>query len=1026
MNTPRVAAGRVRTNLLITAILAGVGVLPAFGAPQEPLPAPAQASAPPSADIPGIRPLGSISSYQGLPVREIEFRGVTADATVLGHLRELVQQKPNEPLDRQKISQSIRALYASGRFADLQVEAARTPQNQVALVFVAQENLFVGAVTAEGAPKHPTANQLIDSSKLQLGELYAREKVDRALKLMKTVLAEDGYYQPVITVEESPHPEAQRIDLNFKVQPGEPARIGQVTVQGDAGYDVNEIIRIAKMAPGHTVTAARLTKALQRLRKRYSNNNRLEAQISVLDRQYHPDSNTLDYVFKIERGPTVDIDVAGADISKGKLRKYVPVYEEHAVDEDLLNEGARNLRDYLQTQGYFHVEVDFREQLDPKAGHMHVVYQVERGDKHDLVGVIVDGNSSFPTTMIRERMAIEPQGWLLSHGRYSEEMLAQDLENIRNLYRTNGFEQVEVTSEVRDDYRGRKGEMAVFVHIKEGPRTLVSTLKIEGDEHVPESDLRPLLTVIEGQPYSESNVAQDRDTILNYYFNQGFSGATMQVATRPVPSEPTRMDVTYTLQEGPQAFVDDIQLLGLKYTRPGIVRRQFQIHDKDALSQGGMLDTQRRLYDLGVFNEVKMGVQNPEGQARYKDLLFQFQEAKRWTFDYGLGVEIQSNSLGSRTNPQGETGASPRVIFDVNRINFGGRAHTLSLKSQVGRLQQRGLISYDAPRFLTKPNLRLTLSAFYDNSVDVLTFTSERMEGSLQIEQVATRNNMGNPVSTLLYRFSYRRVRATDLVVSPDQIPLFSKPVRVGMPGLTYLRDHRDDPIDTHNGNLTTFDAGVASGVFGSEAAFGRVLAQNATYHPFRKKKWVFARSTRVGLAEPFGSTTVLPLPERFFAGGGNSLRGFAINQAGPRDLTTGLPLGGNALFQNNLELRTPAVTLPLVEKYLSFIFFHDAGNVFSSPTDMFHSLLRWSQKSPEACKAESTASLCTFSYISHSVGGGIRYRTPIGPVRLDLGYNLNPPTFPVFVTDPTTKVTTFHSETLKRFNFYFSIGQTF
>ncbi len=1001
--------------------------LPAVALSQEAqAPQPPQATAPLDV-IPAVPSLNTAASYQGLPVRKIEFSGVTGDETVRAALYDLVQNNLHQPLDRHRVSQSLRALYATGLFSDLQVEVQRGPQNQVSLVFVAQENLFIGALTAEGAPKRPTANQLIDSSKLQLGALYTREKVQRAVKLMQAVLMENGYYRAAITVEARPHSELQRMDLNFKVAPGEPASVGSIKLSGNPGLSESEIISISKLAPGKTVTAERVTKGLQRLRKRYSKDNRLEAQIS-LERQYHADSNTLDYLLKIERGPTVDIKVAGADISKGKLKKYVPVYEEHAVDDDLLNEGRRNIRDYLQTQGYFDVEVNFRKDLDPAHDHTSVVYPVEKGEKHQLVRILFDGNQYFREADLREHMTIEPQGWLLSHGRFSEEWLAQDVENIKNLYRDNGFEQVDVSSEVQHGYGGKHADMAVSIHINEGPQTLVSSLKLEGNEYVSENELRPLLRINPNQPYSDNDVIQDRDSILTYYFNAGFPNATMRTSTQQVSQHPPRMNVTYTLQEGPQVFVDEVQLLGLHYTRPGVVRRQFRIHPKDALSQAGMLDTQRRLYDLGVFNEAKMGVQNPDGLARYKDLLFQFQEARRWTFDYGLGLEIQSNSIGSSTTPQGKTGASPRVTFAVSRINFGGRAHTLTLKSQVGRLQQLGLISYDAPRFLAKPNLRLTLSTFYDNSVDVLTFTSERMEAAIQLEQ-----KLGpipeRATNTLLYRFAYRRVRATDLVVSPNQIPLFSRPVRVGIPSFSYIRDRRDNPIETLNGNYTTLDAGVASGVFGSQAAFGRVLAQNATYHPFRKKRdraWVLARNTRIGLAEPFGTTISLPLPERFFAGGGNSLRGFGINQAGPRDLTTGQPLGGNAVFQNNLELRTPPISLPLLEKYLSLIFFHDAGNVFDNPTNMLHNLLRWSQKNPEACKSESTASQCTFSYISHSLGAGVRYRTPIGPVRFDLGYNLNPPSFPVFVTDPTTNVTTFHTETLKHFNFYFSIGQTF
>src|SRR6201999_4078966 len=115
--------------------------------------------------------------------------------------------------------------------------------------------------------------------------------------------------------------------------------------------------------------------------------NRLESQIAVADRSYHEDSNTLDYKFRIERGPTVQVTQEGAGISNGKLKKLVPIYEENAVDTDLLNEGRRNIRDYLQTQGYFDAKVNFSEDYTQQRDHLNVIYDVDRGEKHEVVKV---------------------------------------------------------------------------------------------------------------------------------------------------------------------------------------------------------------------------------------------------------------------------------------------------------------------------------------------------------------------------------------------------------------------------------------------------------------------------------------------------------------------------------------------------------------------------------------------------------------------------------------------------------------
>jgi outer membrane protein assembly factor BamA len=360
-------------------------------------------------------------------------------------------------------------------------------------------------------------------------------------------------------------------------------------------------------------------------------------------------------------------------------------------------------------------------------------------------------------------------------------------------------------------------------------------------------------------------------------------------------------------------------------------------------------------------------------------------------------LEIGSGlNTGQGGSPQGATGVSPRVILETSRINFRGRDQALIFKSHFGNLEKRAALSFDQPRWFDLPNWRMTVTALYDNTRDVNTFTSDRLEGSIQLTQRATK------ATQLLYRFAYRRIKVDPNSFpsgfSPDLIPIYSQPVRVGMPSLTYLRDTRDDPVNSTKGTYTTFDIGAASKYFGSEADFGRLLGQNATYYKLRKG-WVFARSLRIGVEAPYGTLGFIPLPERYFVGGSTSHRGFAINQAGPRDPYSGAPLGGNAMFVNNIELRLPPAPLPLVGANLSFVLFHDIGNAFDTANEMWKNLLRFNQRNRQGCRNVSATATCDFSYMSQAVGTGVRYRTPIGAP---------------------------YSEQVRHFNFFFSIGQTF
>jgi outer membrane protein assembly factor BamA len=448
---------------------------------------------------------------------------------------------------------------------------------------------------------------------------------------------------------------------------------------------------------------------------------------------------------------------------------------------------------------------------------------------------------------------------------------------------------------------------------------------------------------------------------------------------------------------------------------------------------------------------VDTAIQNPDGTESRKNVLVTTQEADRYTFDYGVGFEFQTGQPTYGVNqPLGQTGVSPMVSLGVSRINVGGRHQTITMKGALGRLQQKALISYNIPNLLNLENFRFTATALYDNTVDVSTFTSKRLEGTVQIAQVLKRDLIsGRDLTTFAYRFSYRRVEASNIEVTSNLIPLLSQPTQVGTPNFLYIRNRRDNDLESTRGSYTTVEGGVAASYFGSAADFSRFLTKNSTYHTFFRnrstgKGFVFARSTSVGIENPFGKTvlldpaqsappgaTLIPLPERFYSGGGNSNRGFGLNQAGPRDPFTGYPVGGSALFLNSVEMRFPNVMVPFLQDNIGFTLFEDMGNVFARPQEMLPSLGRFHQPYPDACMHETTHLKCDYNYASHAVGLGVRYQTPIGPLRFDFGYNLNPPYFPSYTNITTNKVTgqqvgQFGYKRAGHLNFSFSVGQSF
>ncbi|MGH9557769.1 MAG: BamA/TamA family outer membrane protein, partial [Bryobacteraceae bacterium] len=305
--------------------------------------------------------------------------------------------------------------------------------------------------------------------------------------------------------------------------------------------------------------------------------------------------------------------------------------------------------------------------------------------------------------------------------------------------------------------------------------------------------------------------------------------------------------------------------------------------------------------------------------------------------------------------------------------------------------------------FAGNENLTLTLSGLFDNSRDIRTFAARRYEGSVQLAERLSRAN------SVQYRLSFRRVTITDLVISPELIPLLSQPERVGMASTTFIQDRRDDPINSHRGIYNTIDAGVALRQLGSKTEFTRLLMRNSTYHPIGRDV-VIARTFQFGWIQPFNSAANIPLAERFFSGGATSNRAFPENQAGPRDLETGFPLGGSALLMSSTELR-----FPLFGDNVGGVLFHDMGNVYSSVQNISFAFDQRNRQD--------------FDYMVQAIGFGIRYRTPIGPVRVDFSLSPNPPRFYGFQGTFDQLLAgqgTLTNQRINAFQFHFSLGQTF
>jgi outer membrane protein insertion porin family len=884
----------------------------------------------------------------------------------------------------------------------------------------------------------PNLGQIVSAANLSLGAPFQDEDITRASTRIGRLLTTNGLYEAQVAPEIERTDHAQQVFITFRVKPGKRAKYDTPVIHGETKLSDNAILRatgwrVPLIHWWRHVTDSRTRSGVQGIHAKYQKQDRLKARVELQKLDYDAAHRRVHPELDINAGPKIRVKAVEAKVSKRVMKRYVPVYQEGAVDNDLLVEGARNLRDYFQSKGYYDVDVDFR--IRPLQNDEETIeYVIAQGQRYRLAHLAIIGNNYFREEDLRERMFMQPASLLMRRGRYSEAFRKKDEENIANLYKANGFRDVKVTSIVDRNYGGKAGQVGVTVQVIEGPQWLVDTLTFNGIQQGDRQYLESNLASLVGQPFSEVNMAADRGLVLTWYYSHGYPKADF-VATWQPSGAPNHVNIVYTVKEGDRQYVREVITTGLQTTRESVVDKRITLSPGDPLSPIQQREIQKSFYDMGVFARADTAIENPDGDTNYKYVLYNFEEANRYTLALGVGAQVARFGVPSSTSlnaPGGTTGFSPEFSLNVSRLNFRGLGHTVSLRGVYSRLQKRSSISYLAPRFQDVDGRNLTVSLLYDDSLNVRTFASRREEASVQVSQRVSKS------ITVLGRAAYRRVSVSKVIIPVLLIPELVQPVRIGILSADLAQDRRDDAGDPHRGIYNTANIGLSTRYFGSQRSFMRALLRNATYYRITRNI-VFARQTQLGIIKPFSAPAGLtaresvPLPERFFGGGAESLRAFPYNQAGPRDTgqplipggpasqPTGFPLGGNALLFNNLELR-----FPLIGANIQGVLFHDMGNVYSTLSNVS---FRVHQRN-----------LTDFDYMAHAVGFGIRYRTPVGPIRGDLAYSINPPSFIGFSgtaqellqcdpNRPPSQLPSFcqpSRQSVSHFQFFFSIGQTF
>jgi outer membrane protein assembly complex protein YaeT len=792
-----------------------------------------------------------------------------------------------------------------------------------------------------------------------------------------------GYFSVEIRPAVVDRPDPARSRLVIDIASGPRSRIGSLHVNA-SGLAEPEVLARLDLRPGEPWDVPALERRARRFVESLREEGHYESSITwSVDRR--ADAPVVDVTIDASAGPLVELVFDSPLVSERRLREFVPVAREGAVDEDLLEDAKRRIEQWLHEEGYARATVDYeRTALQDR---LRLTFRVRRGPLYEVDRVEIDGAAE---SRLHELAALLP----LQPGQpFSEEALAVSVATLTRMYQARGFGSVRVQSNanlpagqaVPDE--GSPGRVRPRLVVVEGPQTLIGRVIINGST-APEGELRALMGLKPGAPFYAPQLLADRNALSAYYVNRGYRQASVDVIPRP-STQGEGLDIVYEITEGPQFLVGHVLIAGNTRTDTSTIARELALTPGEPLGTQDLADARRRLNALGLFRRVELSELSQPGR-RTTDLTVTVEEAPATTIGYGAGLEGGRRLVRSESSDVAveKLEVSPRGFFEIGRRNLWGKNRSVNLFTRFS-FRDRGGTESDA----TEDD-----SAFYEFRVvgtyreprvfgteadaQVNGFVEQGVRSSFNFARQAVNAEMARPVGsrmTLVGRYSFGKTRLFDQRLVEEEKPIIDRlypQVRLSTLSTVVVQDTRSDPLDPRSGHVLSVQGDLSAPAIGSEVGFVKSFAQGFFYRRVPGAgDLIFAGGARLGLATGFGvevqadaepvedAIRDLPASERFYAGGSTTVRGYALDRLGD-DATIdsdGFPQGGNALVILNAELRFP------VWRSFGGVAFLDAGNVFARTADL------------------------DLSRIKGSAGAGLRYRSPIGPVRLDVGLKFDP-----------------------------------
>lgn len=875
-------------------------------------------------------------------------------------VKALMQTVAGQPLVFAALDADVRRLYLTLPVENVLVYAEEVSAG-VALRLVLLPKKTVRDIRFVG--NHSLDDQeLLSVLDLKEGTEYQEDLVAKALVTIKRRYETEGFFG-VHTATETRMASDRAVDILVRVREGPQARVGRITLVGAQQPWISDAF---ELRTGRLYSKQALANARDSLIEELAKRGYLEHKVSEPAVTYNAATNRVGIALSVDPGPRIDFRFVGNHFfSTRDLRDMLGLEDLRHLPLGGSEEFVRNIVEHYQRYGFFfaHVTVERQEASDGSA--RTYWFRVHEGEQRFIREVAFEGNLSIPHDRLYAAQAVRVRGPLSflvapQRGTFPLSLQTVNDEAILQEYRKEGFLSAQIL--VRE-IQPRDDGLRLVYRISEGPRTRVEALEFTGNQRFDAYQLARELGVTRGTPFDPRAVDQGVERIRALYREEGYLDANVEA--KPTLSHDNRLArLNISVREGPRYRVGQIFLQGNTRTSDSVLRRNLILQTGDVINPNVLLDAQRKLYSLGIFGAVAVDVVSKDPQAQVANVLVRVQERRNGSVDFGIGVGTAE-------------GAS--LTAEVGHRNLWGTARSLRLLGEVsyrfeGFDQFRNPNEYQVEMAYREPWL---LRSDWAGRVITSTQRSRREKTyNFTINRVLVG---GDRELGAHWRIVPQYVWEKDTFFPKNpafecnpfcELPNINLPR--GAASRTYyiagvenffVADYRDDRFSPRSGWLATGRVFYAQPKVGADFHFLRLDGMYGQ-HWSLGDGWGVSLGARVGNIWLLPPTTRLIKTQKYVLGGVNSVRGFGLDRifvpAGPESEIPSGEDGGLIMTNYQLELRFPLLW------HLGGVIFHDGGQVWPD----------W-----------SSVGFPVFL----SAGTGLRYDTPVGPLKLDIGWKLNP-----------------------------------